>query len=89
VTLPRLTVGSIVTYILTAADVTAIGKQHSPGKAYRGNAPVAGQHYAAIVTAAAKCAVNLQVLLDGNGIYWVSSCSTGSEPGQWSWPHAG
>ena len=71
---------------MTPADVIAINKQHTPGNTYRGNEPVAGQQYAAIVTAATKCAVNLQVLLDGNGVYWVSTCATGSEPGQWRWP---
>ena len=31
-------------------------------------------------------AVNGQVLLDGNDLYWVTSTSCGDEPGKFSWP---
>lgn len=34
----------------------------------------------------ASSAVNGQVFLDGNDVFWATSRSVGDQPGTWSWP---
>jgi len=55
-----------------------------------GNVLAAGDVYPMMITRVwgdtETSAVNGQVHLDGNDIFWVTSTTVGTEPGQFSWP---
>ncbi len=56
-------------------------------QAHIGNDAQAGQVYPAVsVRVWSPGMANLQVLLDGNDVYWATSRHEGSEPGTWAWP---
>lgn len=41
---------------------------------------------AIIVAVFSESTVNLKVMLDGPGEFWVTSALQGDEPGNWNWP---
>lgn len=56
-------------------------------QAHIGNNAEAGQVYPAVsVRVWTPGMANLQVLLDGNDVYWATSRHEGTEPGTWAWP---
>jgi hypothetical protein len=56
-------------------------------QAHIGNNAEAGQVYPAVsVRVWSPGMANLQVLLDGNDVYWATSRHEGTEPGTWAWP---
>ena len=70
---------------------------HEPGQpratghiAHVGNWAEAGQTYPAMVVRTFSDETgglaNLQVWLDGNDTFWVTSCAEGTGPGTWAWP---
>lgn len=70
---------------------------HEPGQpaasghiAHVGNSASAGDVYPAMVVRTwgdtPGSAINLQVHLDGNDLFWVTSATEGDEPRNWSWP---
>lgn len=79
-------VGRIVHYVLSDTDVASINDQRSKSGG-RGNTPVAGQHYAAILvcTWAGASSANLQVFLDGTDTYWATSRSQDDAGTQNTW----
>lgn len=87
---PPPTVGRIVHYRLSEYDVAQISARRAPGTANSGNSVMVGEVCAAVVVrtwgADPGCAVNLQVLLDGDDSYWATSRCGGDDPGQWSYP---
>ncbi len=56
-----------------------------------GNDVSGGEIYPMIITRVwgtdPTSAVNGQVLLDGNDLYWVTSTALGDEPGRFCWPN--
>lgn len=83
------------------ADAGAHGRKHpahtaeagEPGRtghvAHVGNGAQAGQVYPALVVRdweEPSGTVNLQVMLDGNDVYWATSRTPGEGPGAWRWP---
>lgn len=80
------TVGRVVLYRLSSADIRMIDKSHGfkPGNDYR-----EGDILPAIVVrtwgSTPESAVNLSVLLDGVGTYWATSRVVGDAPGQYHW----
>ncbi|MFI6182560.1 hypothetical protein ACIA8R_44025 [Nonomuraea sp. NPDC051191] len=56
--------------------------------AHVGTRVIAGDIFPAMVVRAYRGAadVNLQVHLDGNDTYWVTSSVEGDRPGTWHWP---
>jgi hypothetical protein len=79
----RITGQSIAERIKAA--IWPIGAQ-----AHIGNEAVAGQVYPMVIVRvwgdAPTSAVNGQVLLDGNDVYWATSRTVGTQPGTWAWP---
>jgi hypothetical protein len=56
-------------------------------QAHIGNTAEAGQIFPAVsVRVWSPAMANLQVLLDGNDVYWATSRHEGTEPGTWAWP---
>lgn len=56
-------------------------------QAHIGNDAQAGQVCPAVsVRVWSPGMANLQVMLDGNDVYWATSRHEGSEPGTWAWP---
>jgi hypothetical protein len=56
-------------------------------QAHVGNRVMAGDTFPAmIVRTFGGSVVNLQVHLDGNDLYWVTSRIEGDQPGTWQWP---
>ena len=56
-------------------------------QAHIGNEAAAGQVFPAVsVRVWTPAMANLQVLLDGNDVYWATSRHEGTEPGTWAWP---
>jgi hypothetical protein len=56
-------------------------------QAHIGNDAQAGQVYPAVsVRVWSPGMANLQVMLDGNDVYWATSRHEGTEPGTWAWP---
>lgn len=88
------TLGHSVHYKLTGADADAVNRRRAEFKAdpagragLVGNTARAGQVYPAdVVASVGGVAVNLQVKLDGNDTYWVTSPPEGDGEGQWHWP---
>ncbi len=83
--------GRIVLYTLTERDATAISRQRSlPNSGRGGNPTRAGDVFPLIITQpwgeTEGCAVNGQVLLDGNDSLWVSSVQEGEGPRTWQVP---
>lgn len=80
------TIGRVVHYRLSAADVAAIDARSKSG-ADR-NFVAEGQVHSATVTAVfgTGSSCNLVVQLDGLVQHWATSRPEGDEPGQWSWP---
>lgn len=67
-------------------DVAVYG-WHAGAQAHIGNSAEAGQVYPAVsVRVWTPGMANLQVLLDGNDVYWATSRHEGTEPGTWAWP---
>lgn len=56
-------------------------------QAHIGNTAEVGQVYPAVsVRVWTPGMANLQVMLDGNDVYWATSRHEGTEPGTWAWP---
>lgn len=93
-----LTAGDAIKINRRRGDFTAFcgshPHPHQPGQpgatghvGHVGNQAAEGDVYPALVVRAWAGAdpVNLQVHLDGNDNYWVTSCTEGDGPGYWSW----
>lgn len=88
---PVPTLGRIVLYRLSAADVTTIESQRRA--AYSdlvGNPVQVGAIYPMMITrvwgSTPESAVNGQVLLDGNDSLWATSRTVGDGAGYYFWP---
>lgn len=95
-------IGRIVHYRLNAHDAGAINRRRDDAFQHRdtrtadgsqihtGNGAHPGDAYPLIITRVwgtdPGCAVNGQVLLDGNDTLWVTSRCGGEGEGQYSWP---
>lgn len=84
------TVGRIVHYRMSTEDAERVRTQLKADNplALLGQyeLPVAGQAYAAVVTAAADSpVVNLRVFLDGPFEFFAPSRAEGATPGTWCW----
>lgn len=94
--MPKITVGRIVHYRLSAGDVRAIMGQREQlatalgvSVAAIGNTVAEGDVVAALVARVfdeRSGTANLQVTLDGRDSYWATSRSEGTAPGTWAWP---
>jgi hypothetical protein len=88
----RPTVGRIVHFRLNEHDVSAIECRREHDRRERGNPVQIGEVCAAVVVRAFHDgSVNLQVLLDGDGVYWVTSRKQTlhaevPQLGEWCWP---
>ncbi|WP_329272062.1 hypothetical protein [Streptomyces sp. NBC_01451] len=92
------TLGRNVHYRASADDAVRINKRRKDAYtsgayaqedgtiAHLGNDVAEGQIFPAIVVRVWTGSVNLQVLLDGNDVFWATSRSEGEEPGKWAWP---
>lgn len=99
---PKPTIGRIVQYRLTRDDCRSINARREdadmnrPGDArsgvmvHVGNRAIPGDVYPAMIVRVwgdhHDAVVNLQVHLDGNDTFWVTSVSEGSEEGSYAWP---
>lgn len=74
-----------------AARIAATPREWPLGaQAHIGNEVSEGQEFPMVVVrtwgADPTSAVNGQVLLDGNDVFWVTSVCVGEGPGTWRWP---
>jgi hypothetical protein len=77
-----VSVGRIVTYVLTDADADLINQ-----RATLANPAQAGDEYPALVVRVfGPPLANLQVFYDGEGSYWATSRTEGDTQGTWHWP---
>lgn len=98
---PPLSIGRIVHCTLSEQDAVEINRRrkdfHTSGGAHDrsgfvghvGNSVRAGDVFPAVIVRVwpeSTVTCNLQVLLDGNDTYWVTSRAEGTEAGRWSWP---
>lgn len=86
------TIGRIVHYRLSQADVTEINEKRR-SRNLRGNPVTEGKVVPAIVAVVwpdefgpGVPGVNEQALLDGEDSLWICSRKEGTKPGEWSWP---
>jgi hypothetical protein len=91
-------VGRIVHYTLNEQDAEAINRRRSHARAHmpehqaNSNAVSAGEVYPLVITKVWShpptegTAVNGQVLLDGNDLYWATSVDEGEGQGHWAVP---
>lgn len=95
-------IGRIVHYTLTDYDAESINKRRDDAQRFNpaknetgvivhvGNKAEAGQVFPLLITRVwgegEAAAVNGQVFLDGNDVYWATSRIQGQEPGQWRAP---
>jgi hypothetical protein len=83
---------SIVARMKSSISATEGGAEPIHGwpagaQAHIGNDAQAGQEYPAVsVRVWTPGMANLQVLLDGNDVYWATSRHEGIGPGTWAWP---
>lgn len=85
----QLSIGRIVHYKLSAADVDLIDRNLPISRGLPVRNPVSeGQVLPAVVVAifGTGTTANLKVLLDGQDDYWATSRSLGENPGSWAWP---
>lgn len=96
------TIGRIVHYTLTGYEAESINKRRADAMraqsaaaetgyvVHFGNQVQEGQVYPLLITRVwgegEGAAVNGQVFLDGNDVYWATSRVEGDEPGQWRVP---
>lgn len=88
--------GRIVHCKLSQQDAEAINRDRllsgatASGPARTGNKVSAGDVFPMMVTrtwgSSPESAVNGQVFLDGNDIFWATSRTVGDQPGQFNWP---
>lgn len=97
--MPEPTIGRTVHYRASADDAVRINKRRKDAYksgayaqedgtiAHVGNDVAEGQVFPAVIVRVWNVgSVNLQVLMDGNDVYWATSRSEGEDPGQWAWP---
>lgn len=74
---------------LNGAGVTLASQELGP-QIHIGNDAREGDTYPAVIVRVwgdqLQSACNLQVLLDGNDVYWATSRSVGEGAGSWCWP---
>lgn len=95
------TLGRVVHYTVSQADADAINKRREDFAkhnrkhpsleptgylAHYGNEVREGDTFAATIVRAWPTSANLQVLLDGNDVFWATSVSEGEGPHTWAWP---
>lgn len=96
------TIGRTVHYTLSEGDAAAINKrrtdaqisgvarENSGAVVHYGNSVVAGDIFPMVIVRVwgdrPDSAVNGQVLLDGNDVYWATSRNVGEGQGHFSWP---
>jgi hypothetical protein len=80
-------IGRIVHYTLTEVDVSLINSSIDAMQRHH-NVARAGDVYPAMVVRVfdTSASANLQVFIDGDWSYWVTSREEGDEPGTWAWP---
>lgn len=96
---PKPSLGRVVLYKITRADAQSInarredaemnrpGDKRSGVMVHVGNRAHHGDVYAAdVVRVWNESSVNLQVKLDGNDLFWVTSVAQGEDEGEWTWP---
>jgi hypothetical protein len=82
---PQVTVGRIVSYVLTDTDVENINARRE-NLSISANSISEGAAFPMIVTQVfTEDLVNGQVFLDGPDNYWATSRRNGDEPGTWHW----
>lgn len=74
--------GTAVLYKLSAADVSQIA-QTRDRRMLTGNTVTAGELVHGIVVKDWGSSVNLIIFPDGESVHWVTSCTPGTEPGQY------
>ncbi len=84
------TLGRIVRYVLSQADVTVINARRAANDT-EANPVSAGMEFAADVVAIggnddSGFTCNLTVKLDGRDTHWVQGPTQGYQNGQWHWP---
>jgi len=81
-----ITIGRIVHYSLSEADVSQIARQRSKLPII-GNTVRRGDILPLIVTTTfSNNIINGQAILDGLDTLWVTSVKQGYNPGEWNWP---
>jgi hypothetical protein len=79
-------IGRIVIFKLHAEHALQINRRRTSGPAI-GNAVSEGEEYPMLITRVwSPEAVNGQVFLDSNDVFWATSAHEGTENGQWHWP---
>ena len=96
---PVPSIGRIVIYTLSDSDALAINdrrqfskNQSADGRAlHHGNRVNEGDEFPMIITKVwgtqPDSAVNGQVFLDGDDLFWATSTSVGDSPAHFRWPH--
>jgi hypothetical protein len=85
------TIGITVFYTLSEQDAQQINhtRQSSEKPAHVGNPVSALDVFPMMIVktygSTADGAVNGQVFIDGNSLFWAESVSCGTEPGTWAW----
>ncbi|WP_369042182.1 hypothetical protein [Streptomyces sp. Midd1] len=93
------TIGRTVHYRASADDAARINKRRKDAYnsgaygeedgtiVHVGNDVAEGQVFPAVIVRVwSGGSVNLQVLMDGNDVFWATSRSEGEDPGKWTWP---
>jgi hypothetical protein len=84
--MPKPTLGRIVHYRLTEYDVASIQALLTVHRNHAAVGDVCAAVIVRIWDTPGPAMVNLQVLIDGQATYWVTSRCEGDEDGKWSWP---
>jgi hypothetical protein len=85
------TIGRIVLYTLTADDAEQIRRWRTTGVLIHiGGGVAENMEFPMMIVwvygADPTSAVNGQVFLDGNDVFWTQSVCIGEGPGSWRWP---
>ena len=76
--------------VMTGTGTTEVAAWPTGAQAHIGNSVAEGDTFPLLITKVwgsdPTSAVNGQVLLDGNDVFWATSRTVGDQPGTFSWP---